>query len=80
VDGWTCHFRDVEHPEFAQAKMLVETDGNPDGFQVAYVHGDSHYFRLDKPFLVRRAGASRTLHASKRSAITRRMATMTRTG
>lgn len=46
---------------------LAETDGLPDGFQeflvalrdqivafkkpVAYVHGDSHYFRVDKPFL-----------------------------
>jgi hypothetical protein len=49
------------------AKTLVETDGQPDGFHdylvavrdatvafrrpVAYVHGDSHYFRVDKPFL-----------------------------
>ena len=48
-------------------KTLVETDGAPDGFRdflvalrdeviafrkpVAYVHGDSHYFRIDKPFL-----------------------------
>ena len=48
-------------------KTLVETDGLPDGFHdflvalrdqvvafqkpVAFVHGDSHYFRLDKPFL-----------------------------
>jgi hypothetical protein len=46
-------------------KTLVETDGQPDGFQdylsalrdetvafrkpVVYVHGDSHYFRVDKP-------------------------------
>jgi len=46
-------------------KTLVETDGQPDGFHdflavvrdetvafrrpVAYVHGDSHYFRTDKP-------------------------------
>jgi hypothetical protein len=46
---------------------LAETDGQLDGFQtfllalrdqviafakpVAYVHGDSHYFRIDKPFL-----------------------------
>jgi hypothetical protein len=45
---------------------LVETDGQPDGFRdfllalreevirfrrpVSYVHGDSHYFRVDKPF------------------------------
>ena len=48
-------------------KTLVETDGLPDGFHdflvalrdqvvafqkpVAYVHGDSHYLRIDKPFL-----------------------------
>jgi len=47
-------------------KTLAETDGQPDGYQdflaalrseviafrrpVAYVHGDSHYFRVDKPF------------------------------
>ncbi len=46
---------------------LAETDGLPDGYQdflvafrdqilafkkpVVYVHGDSHYFRVDKPFL-----------------------------
>lgn len=48
-------------------KTLVQTDGQPDGFRdfllvlreevmafrhpVAYVHGDSHYFRVDKPLL-----------------------------
>ncbi len=48
-------------------RTLAETDGLPDGYQdyllalrdeviafkkpVAYVHGDSHYFRVDKPFL-----------------------------
>jgi hypothetical protein len=48
-------------------KTLAETDGLPDGFKsylvalrdevtafrkpVAYVHGDSHYFRIDKPLL-----------------------------
>lgn len=47
-------------------RTLAQTDGQPDGFQeylkalrdevtafrkpVAYVHGDSHYFRVDKPF------------------------------
>jgi len=47
-------------------KTLAQTDGQADGFQafllalrdeviafrkpVAYVHGDSHYFRIDKPF------------------------------
>ena len=49
------------------AKSLAQTDGQPDGYQeyltalrneviafrkpVAYVHGDSHYFRVDKPLL-----------------------------
>jgi hypothetical protein len=49
------------------ARTLVETDGQPDGFHdllvalrrqviafrkpVVYVHGDSHYFRVDKPLL-----------------------------
>lgn len=48
-------------------KTLAETDGFPDGYQeylvtlrneviafrkpVAYVHGDSHYFRIDRPLL-----------------------------
>jgi len=48
-------------------RTLAQTDGQPDGFRdyllalrsavidfrrpVLYVHGDSHYFRLDKPFL-----------------------------
>ena len=48
-------------------KTLVQDDGKPDGFHdflaalraqviafgkpVAYVHGDSHYFRVDKPLL-----------------------------
>ena len=48
-------------------KTLAQTDGKPDGFQefllavrdeviafrkpVAYVHGDSHYFRIDRPML-----------------------------
>jgi hypothetical protein len=48
-------------------RTLAETDGAADGFQdflvalrqqvidfgkpVVYVHGDSHYFRIDKPFL-----------------------------
>jgi hypothetical protein len=48
-------------------KTLAETDGQPDGSQsflvalrnlttdfkrpVVYVHGDSHYFRVDKPLL-----------------------------
>jgi hypothetical protein len=48
-------------------RTLAETDGQPDGYRellsalrdetvafrrpVALVHGDSHYFRIDKPFL-----------------------------
>jgi hypothetical protein len=48
-------------------RTLAQTDGQPDGFQaflvalreevvtfprpVAYVHGDSHYFRVDRPLL-----------------------------
>jgi hypothetical protein len=48
-------------------QTLAETDGQPDGYMsflaklrnltiqfkepVVYVHGDSHYFRVDKPFL-----------------------------
>src|SRR5258706_4562293 len=48
-------------------KTLVETDAAPDGYHdflvalrqqvtsfakpVVYVHGDSHYFRIDKPLL-----------------------------
>jgi hypothetical protein len=48
-------------------RTLAETDGQPDGFHdlltalrdetvafarpVVYVHGDSHYFRIDKPLL-----------------------------
>jgi hypothetical protein len=59
TDGTRAPLRDPQ--------TLAETDGQPDGFQeflsalrdaviafrspVAYVHGDSHYFRVDKPFL-----------------------------
>lgn len=48
-------------------RTLIETDGQPDGYveflralreevtafrrPVAYIHGDSHYFRIDKPLL-----------------------------
>src|SRR5262245_52249609 len=58
---------DVTRSPLRDPKTLVETDGQPDGFHdflaalrdqviafekpVAYVHGDSHYFRIDKPFL-----------------------------
>src|SRR5262249_45471185 len=58
---------DATRSPLRNPKTLAETDGQPDGFQqflaafrdqivafrkpVAYVHGDSHYFRIDKPFL-----------------------------
>ena len=57
---------DVTRAPLRDPKTLAETDGQPDGFQdfmlalrdeviafrkpVAYVHGDSHYFRIDRPF------------------------------
>lgn len=63
--GWDAS--DSTRTSTRDPKTLAETDGQPDGFQeflvalrdqviafrrpVAYVHGDSHYFRLDKPFL-----------------------------
>lgn len=62
--GWDAS--DTRGP-LRDPRTLAETDGQPDGFQayllalreeviafrrpVAYVHGDSHYFRIDKPFL-----------------------------
>jgi len=58
---------DATRAPLRNPKTLAETDGAPDGFQsflvavrdetiafgrpVAYVHGDSHYFRVDKPLL-----------------------------
>jgi hypothetical protein len=63
--GWDL--TDPTRAPTRDAKTLVENDGAPDGFKdyllalrdqvvafkkpVAYVHGDSHYFRVDKPFL-----------------------------
>jgi hypothetical protein len=63
--GWDA--TDATRTSTRDPKTLAETDGLPDGFQaflvalrneviafrkpVAYVHGDSHYFRVDKPFL-----------------------------
>jgi hypothetical protein len=59
TDGTRAPLRDPQ--------TLAESDGQPDGFQqflvalrneaiafrrpVVYVHGDSHYFRIDKPLL-----------------------------
>lgn len=63
--GWDAN--DPNRAPLRDAKTLAQTDGFPDGFQdylkalreqviafrkpVAYVHGDSHYFRIDKPLL-----------------------------
>jgi hypothetical protein len=63
--GWDL--TDGTRAPLRDPKTLAETDGQPDGFveflkalrdevvafrkPVAYVHGDSHYFRIDKPFL-----------------------------
>lgn len=63
--GWDLS--DGARAPLRNPKTLAETDGQPDGYQdfllalrdevvafrrpVAYVHGDSHYFRVDKPFL-----------------------------
>jgi hypothetical protein len=62
--GWDLS--DGTRAPLRDPKTLAETDGAADGFQeylvalrneviafrrpVAYVHGDSHYFRVDKPF------------------------------
>ena len=58
---------DASRAPLRDPRTLAETDANPDGFRtlltavraetlafgkpVAYVHGDSHYFRVDKPLL-----------------------------
>jgi hypothetical protein len=63
--GWDL--TDGTRAPLRDPKTLAETDGQPDGFQaflsalrdeviafrkpVAYVNGDSHYMRIDKPFL-----------------------------
>jgi hypothetical protein len=63
--GWDLS--DGTRAPLRDPRTLAETDGQPDGYQsfllalrdevvafarpVAYIHGDSHYFRVDKPFL-----------------------------
>ena len=63
--GWDA--ADPTRAPVRDAKTLVETDGQPDGYHdflvamrdevvafrrpVVFVHGDSHYFRVDRPFL-----------------------------
>ncbi len=63
--GWDL--TDPTRAPLRDPNTLVQTDGQPDGYKdfllalreqviafrkpVAYVHGDSHYYRIDKPFL-----------------------------
>jgi hypothetical protein len=63
--GWDLS--DGTRAPLRDPRTLVQTDGQPDGFHdflvalrdeviafkrpVAYIHGDSHYFRIDQPFL-----------------------------
>lgn len=63
--GWDLS--DPTRAPVRDPKTLAETDGQPDGYKdylialreevvafrwpVAYVHGDSHYYRVDKPLL-----------------------------
>lgn len=63
--GWDAS--DPTRAPVRDPRSLAQTDGQPDGYAeylaalraevvafrkpVAYVHGDSHYFRVDKPFL-----------------------------
>jgi hypothetical protein len=63
--GWDLS--DPTRAPLRNPQTLAQTDGQPDGFvqfltalrtevtafrkPVAYVHGDSHYYRVDKPFL-----------------------------
>ena len=63
--GWDLS--DATRAPLRDPKTLAETDGQPDGYQaflaalrdqvvafkkpVVYVHGDSHYFRIDRPLL-----------------------------
>ena len=63
--GWDL--TDGTRAPLRDPKTLVQTDGQPDGYHdflsalrdqviafrkpVTYVHGDSHYFRVDRPFL-----------------------------
>jgi hypothetical protein len=63
--GWDLS--DATRAPLRDPKTLAETDGQPDGYQeflealraevirlrrpVAFVHGDSHYFRIDKPLV-----------------------------
>jgi hypothetical protein len=92
--GWDA--ADATRAPLRNATTLVETDGAPDGYRdfllalreevtafrrpLAYVHGDSHYFRIDRPLLDTLAGGLKTSRVSKRSVTTRPTATMTCNG
>ena len=41
---------------FAEVRAALESETRAFGRPVVLVHGDSHYFRVDKPLLVRRGG------------------------
>jgi hypothetical protein len=41
---------------FAEVRAAFEREARAFGKPVVLVHGDSHYFRVDKPLLVRRGG------------------------
>lgn len=46
---------------FAEIRAAIAEQAAAFGKPVVLVHGDSHYFRVDKPFLVRAAGGSSPL-------------------
>jgi hypothetical protein len=91
--GWDA--TDGTRAPLRDPKSLAETDGQPDGFHdylialrdevdafrrpVAYVHGDSHYHRIDKPLLDAQEGRrlERTSPVSRPSVTTRRTAPTT---
>ena len=92
--GWDGS--DATRAPLRDPKTLAETDGQPDGFQsilttlrnltidfkrpVVLVHGDSHYFRIDKPFLDSQSRRLENSTRSRRSATTRATATTTSVG
>jgi hypothetical protein len=84
--GWDLS--DQTRAPLRDPKTLVESDSNPDGFHdflsalrerviefrrpVAYVHGDSHYFRIDKPSSIRQVGDDSGIgNCSERAGVSR---------
>jgi hypothetical protein len=43
---------------FAEVRAALEKEARAFGRPVVLVHGDSHYFRVDKPLMIRRAGGA----------------------